>query len=623
MLDSKIGLFMGINSVTETELNLESLRALRESRTKVKQDSNPELEAKDQVLASNSRFGQNSPSPQVITANQADSKNTWSQVGAKIINTQNFSADKGQDMGRDNLELKTHALDGQLDNKENTFISFTDNNGIKHEAFRSKNTLGVYYGVRQSGDINWQTLKSEELQKNLDQIHEQKLRDIDSTGGYENYQALQKDSAEINDLKDLYHNAKLDSSRREAFKQIQSGKDLKLIKEEHPEISADLLMDRFTKIASVSDDDQIKVIKANFENELTKLGAKATDHGYDFSQVNDKETLKINIGYASAMLDMKIDDLRNSAQRLDSKEQAEYDQISAETKHIMQALAANNPELEKLHSRYKELAQPLDPNQGKYSLNQLRAFRAQVEQSSSSKIIEKTFNNDAELFKYLKTMPNDTRLAARNGSGSVHAYITKDAQGNVYKDDGSLFAVKLDPNNKYVPSRSSDKFIIQENDNGNYAAYKVNFRYSNSGSEIMTNYNEATNARKVFTAIEENGNKKYLEIQARKIDQANIDAYKIKDGSEDKYYIFPAGIDNKATLWELKVPNGQYGLISASQSSFKPDGYKSAEIDGIIFHFDQNGYPIGIAAKQDRNEGLYYNLEQLRIAKHRAFNSSF
>ncbi len=626
---------MGLNSVNETDSNLELLRIIRESAAKASQANlavaDKQVASLDSAYQEGPRFGANSIVPQAFN-NKAKNLSTqeWSGIGAEIINTQNITADRGQNTGRDNLEARTYMLDAQLDNKENTFVNFTAKDGTKYEAFRSKNATGVYYGIRASGEKDWQDLKispHKDLQKTLDQAHTSKLKDIDRLGDYEHYKLDQKKQGEINDFNELYRDDNgqvkpgLDASRREALTKIESSKeilkDIDSIKRDHPELISDLVMIRFDKVSGIIGEEKLTTEKQNLEAELTKLGAKATEHGYDLSGVKDKDTLLTKLDQANLAIDTKIDATRNMAQRLSDKEEAEYKRIKGETGKIMKGLEtkhSTNPEFSKLQERYKELSGPLDQDQGQYALTQLRALRAQLEQKLPD---EKTFRTREEINAWLKDMPNTTRTLVRDPNGGKYNYYTKDADGNIYQDSGHMLAEKLDPNNKYLPLQSDSKFIIQQQEKGDYKAYRIDSR--SASSRIIPYYDEASQATKVFAVNEDSGNKKYEEIQAIRIDRANIDAYKIKDGSEDKYYIVPKDAVSKNSLWELKLPNGEHGLISASQSNYKPDGAKTATIDGLDFHFDQNGNLISIVAPQRRSEGLSYELNQLNEAKKKIF----
>ncbi len=543
------------------------------------------------------------------------------------INTSNTTADKSQDIGRDSLEAKAHMLDGQLDNKENTFINFTSKDGSKYQAFRSKNTTGTYYGFRKSEEANqaWQDLKAApvELQKTLDQAHSYKLESIKQMGGDVNYKLNQKALGEIQDLNDLYRyasgqiNPHLDTSRKEALLKIEALKSnpsgFDQIKQDHPELVSDLVLNRLEKASKIIGEDKLANAKQNLENELTKLGAKVTEHGYSFSEVKNKEALSESLNKANTAIDTKINEIRNAAQRLNDTEQAEYTKLQGDTEKLMKKLAADakNPELSKLQERYKELSGPLDQNQGKYSLTQLRAFKTQLDQKLPN---ERTFRTREEINAWLKDMPNGTRTLVRDPNGGKYNYYTKDIQGNVYQDSGHMLAEKLDPSNKYIPFQSDSRFIIQKQENNDYQAYKVDIRYLNS--RIIPYYDEQTKSTKVFAVNEDSGNKKYQELQAIRIDRANIDAYKIKDGLEDKYYMFAA---NKKSLWELKLPIGEYGFMSVSQSNYRPDGAKTATVDGLNFNFDQNGNLIGLAAPPTRAKGLAYEPDQISEARKNIF----
>ncbi len=662
---------MGLNSVSETEQNPELIRMAREALTRASQAKESSSEGDNKQLASNdtdykvnsdyssskyqvpSRFGNNVPlAPSADNKIKSPSSQEWSGRGAEAVNVHNATADSGQKAGRDNLEAATHMLDGQLDNKDNTFVNFTDKSGKQYEAFRSKNATGTYYGFRSPEDKVWQDLKLApvdhlELQKRLDRTHDKKLQDIDRAGTYENYKLNQKALGEINDLNDMHRDEKgepkanLDSSRKEALLKLEAlqsnAKELNSIKHEHPELISDLVINRFDKAAQIIGNDQLATEKQNLQNELTKLGAKVTEHGYDFSEVKDKATLIAKLDQANLAIDTKIDKVRNAAQRLDNSEQAEYTRISEEAKGIMKKLEAEhtkNPELLKLQERYKEVSGALDQDKGKYSLTQLRAFRSYLDsegwtnkvQDSSRKLSEeatdkvaiKVFanNEEAKLVESLKAMPNNSRLHAQRIDGSTINFYTK-INGNIYRDNGSFYAEKLNPKT-YMPYQSDTRFIIQQQEqHSGYEAYRVDSR--NASSRIIPYYDEQSKLTKVFAVNEDSGNKKYQEIQAMRVDRANIDAYQIKDGIEDKYYIVPKDAANKNSLWELKLASGQYGLISASQGNYRPDGARTTIVDGLNFSFDQNGNLIGLAVPPSRAQGLVYESGQLNEARKKAF----
>ncbi len=429
----------------------------------------------------------------------------------------------------------------------------------------------------------------------------------------------------------------LDTSRQEALAKIgklgTNYRDLETIKHDHPEISSDLIMNRFNKVAGIIGENKLANAKQNLETELSKLGAKTTEHGYSFSEVKDKEALSTSLDKANTAIDTKINEIRNAAQRLNTSEQAEHSKIQEELKHVIDKLEtqhANDPEFQKIQKRYTELAGPLNQDRGKYSLTQLKAFQAYIDSEGwsdkmkasvndnseeTNKTITAVFNNNEadKLKATLKNMPEGTRLEARRTDGSLINYYTK-LDGDIYKDSGTLLAEKLDANNNYLPLQSDSRFMIQEKENV-YQAYKVDVRHANS--RIIPYYDKQGD-NKVFAANEDDGNKEYIELQPMRMDSANVEAYKIKDGLEDKYYMFVA---NKNSLWELKLPTDEYGLISAVQSSYRPDGARTVDMDGLNFNFDQAGNLIGLAAPLSRTQGLSYELDQLLEAKKKAFKT--
>lgn len=616
---------MGINPVTETEFDQGTFRDLREARSKSSPANHQESVPKDQLLISNPRFGQNQSTRPPAIKQQTDLENSWSGLGAKVINTQNLSADKGQDIGRDNLELKTHALDGQLDNKENTFISFTDKSGLKHEAFRSKNVLGVYYGFRKSGDKDWQGLKtapidSVELEKALEKAHQQKLKNIENSGSYENYQRQQKALAEINDLNELYPSEQtrnsLDSSRRIALEEIKSGsKDFDLIKQDHPEIAADLLMNRFEKLSQIMDPSQLKDIKTNFENELTKFGAKNSEYGYDFSDVKDKDSLSSIFNKANQAIDTTINDLRNAAQRLNAKEQAEYDQVMVDAEAAIKALLVKqpaSPELQKLQDYYKELSRPLDPKQGKYSLNQLKAFKTHLsnldlankvpEWNTSTKVF--AINENDKLIAALKNMPENSRLHVKRPDANTFNFYTK-IDGDIYRDGGNKIAIKINPTNltdissknKYIIEQEEEKFKslkIEEKAYGLFMAESLDDKKTKAFEEVM----------------DSQGTPSYKEVRLQKL--AGIDAYSVNYNDRQYHYSFVNS--DKSSPWRIEFAENQGAKTIAGLTDDSNNSRMSAEFNGLRFYFSLNGKLIGLATNQDRQSQLSYSQEELNEA---------
>ena len=637
-------LTVGHNQEFELRLRLQEERARSEQRHT---QENPAINSKDinKGYFNPLNFGPNIPksAEQIAFNTRVDSKknlitenrdSAWNQLGA--INTQNTSADSDSiKLGRDNLKAQDHMLEAQLDNQNNSFAKFS-HAGKDYIAFRSNNVAyGNYFGFKELNGKNWQELKKapidpEKLKQNIDKVHEQKQELINRVGGFENYKIVQKLEGEFKD----FQNPTLNSNHREAFERIKgisndlekikSGKttttiselqaNYEAIKKDHPQLVAELLNNRIDKVNLSTE--EISSIK----NQISRINFNNKDEAHKTLLDLEKD------------INSKVNDKLNTGQHLNQAEQAEYTKHYNEVQNLMTKLAhstdGKSSEFQKLEKYFNSENFDTDTNksnQGKYSLEQLKAFRNHLEvnnwftraealdKKTRVETQEKVFQNKEELTEYLKAMPNGERILAKSSMNGNQGYYTKDSQGNIYRDEGNLLANKIEPNNQFpFPVKSNDSFVIQK-DNENFKAYKVEVKLANY-PVLLTN-DESTNLKKVF-ALSENQSK-YQEILTSNLDKANIDVYKIIKNSQENYFMLNP---EKNSFWEVKLPKSTEGFLTASKYDLTMMTTKyHASSNGMNFNFDLNGNLIGIDAMQSRSEGLFYTNEEIQAARKKAF----
>lgn len=640
---------VGQNQEIELRLRLQEERIRNEKRNI---EAKPAINSKDlnKEYFNSTNFGPNvsrnqeqiafntgSLSRKNLSVENRDS--AWKQFGA--INTQNISADSDSaNLGRDNLKAKDHMLEAQLDNQNNSFTKFS-HQGKDYIAFRSSNAVyGNYFGFKELNDKNWQNLKDapvdpEKLKQNINKVHEEKEKLIDRVGGFENYKTVQNLEGEFKDLQDKYYDGntkpkpELDSNQRKALSEInklsvdiekmKSGdrnntiSEIQIkyesIKKDHPELAAELLNNRINK-ANFSTEEL-----SSLKNQIAKI---------DFNKTNEANK---TLSELEKDINNRINEKLKEGQKLNEAEQTEYTKHYQQVQNLMKQISVENDsefqKLEKYFNSEKFDSDPNKSNQGKYSLEQLKAFKNHLEEKlyltkiealNNTLVPEKTFKNQEELSAYLKAMSNGERILAKSLNKGNQGYYTKDSLGNIYRDEGNLLANKIEPNNQFpFPTKGNDSFVIQK-DNDGFKAYLAEAKLANYPA-LLTRDQE-TNIKKVFALAENQSN--YQEILASKIDKANIDAYKITKNSQDSYFMLNP---EKNSFWEIKLPKNTEGFLTASKYDLTlVTSQYQATNNGMNFNFDLNGNLIGLGALQSRTQGLNYSNEELQNARKKAFS---
>ncbi len=425
--------------------------------------------------------------PTNIRAATKDS--AWNDAGA--INTQNLSADSDSvKLGRDDFKAKEHMLDGQLDNKENSLVKFS-HNGKDYLAFRSNNeAYGNYYGFKEMNAKGWQSIKNspisaEALKGNVDKAHEAKQALIDKFGSYENYKTAQKLQGEFKDLHDMHYDntgnlkPSLQPNHQEALTKVekinadiekikQGDSNIKIsdleiqynsIKKDHPELVIDLINNRLNKANDSLGKDELSSIKNKMETDLKSIDPK------------DKDEINKILTNIEQTIDSKINEKLNSGQELNEAQRTEYKNNHQEVKNLIDKLSsskyASDQEFQKLQKYFNRENFTEDPNKlkhGKYSLDQLKAFRNHLEKNDwfnkanaldknrPIQISGKTFQTEKELSAYFKILSRTTGNAI---------LLTEDTESNNKK----VFAFQ---NNQYqeIESQLHEKAKVE--------AYKIN-----------------------------------------------------------------------------------------------------------------------------------------------------
>ncbi len=603
-----------------------------------------ELNPKSSANFGNKNATQTSSSPNEKTV----SNNDWTSAGA--INTQNLTADKAsQGLGRDELEAnKSHILlDTQLDNKNNTFINFTKD-GKEYLAFRSNDELrGNYYGFKEKGETNWRHLKDapidgEKLKQHLEKVHDEKQKTIDKVGGYENYKSLQTIQGEIADLNELNGDSKKEShaelaaltSEIKALKQEGYNNNLNsdkiqekylAIKTKHPELATDLVMNRFTKAATLVGEEKLQASFNKLDTSLKELGAKQDIDGYDLSAVKDSDKAKVLTITEEAQQEIskEIDAMRDAGQKLTTKEQADKDRINKELSAALKTLEAsqgNNPEFQKLKQYHETLSN--DTNKEKYSLNQLRSLQGYLNSKNwnpeTTKIQEIKVSSAQEFRKALNDLAPGTRI--KISDNITTSYFTKDSQGNIYKDDGNKIAQEVRLTAQGVRETSSNyKYQIKEQDS------KLQFeRLNPTGIQDLYVIDQEGKERTVIGKVfNDKGEASYQNIPAKKLEQTNIDTYTLVDAEGKKHYYSFMANSEKNKAWEVKLANDKYSKIQAGLTEDTYNARKSYEQNGLKFFFEANGSFIGLMAAPSREKKLDFDAEEFKNAQRFARTKSF